>query len=77
MIPGKLGFDFEQAKKHLSGVDPRFKTLFERLKCKPFENLQAVDPFRCVGSLAERTHSVDPVAADRCVPLSSDNKSPG
>lgn len=47
MIPGKLGFDFDQAKRHLIGVDQRFETLFSRLKCKPFENLEAVDPFRC------------------------------
>jgi DNA-3-methyladenine glycosylase II len=46
MIPGKLGFEFEDAKKHLIGVDPRFEQLFEKLKCKPFENLEAVDPFR-------------------------------
>lgn len=46
MIPGKLGFDFEEAKRHLVGVDPRFEQLFGKLKCKPFENLEAVDPFR-------------------------------
>jgi DNA-3-methyladenine glycosylase II len=46
MIPGKLGFEFEEAKKHLIGVDPRFEQLLRKLKCKPFENLEAVDPFR-------------------------------
>ena len=46
MIPGKLGFEFEEAKRHLIGVDPRFEQLFGKLKCKPFENLEAVDPFR-------------------------------
>jgi DNA-3-methyladenine glycosylase II len=46
MIPGKLGFDFNEAKRHLIRVDARFATLFERLNCKPFENLEAVDPFR-------------------------------
>ncbi|GHJ89914.1 hypothetical protein NliqN6_6316 [Naganishia liquefaciens] len=46
IIPGKLGFEFEEAKRHLIGVDPRFEQLFGKLKCKPFENLEAVDPFR-------------------------------
>jgi DNA-3-methyladenine glycosylase II len=54
MIPGKLGFDFEQAKRHLCSVDARFETLFERLKCKPFENLEAVDPFRYGLLLSQR-----------------------
>lgn len=46
MIPGKLSFEFEDAKKHLISVDERFRTLFKRLPCKPFQNLEAVDPFR-------------------------------
>ncbi|KAJ9108215.1 hypothetical protein QFC19_002462 [Naganishia cerealis] len=46
MIPGKLAFDFEDAKKHLIGTDQRFETLFARLPCKPFQNLEPVDPFR-------------------------------
>jgi DNA-3-methyladenine glycosylase II len=46
MIPGKLSFAFEDAKKHLISVDQRFETLFERLICKPFQNLEPVDPFR-------------------------------
>ncbi|KAJ9114027.1 hypothetical protein QFC22_005847 [Naganishia vaughanmartiniae] len=46
MIPGKLPFEFEDAKKHLISVDQRFEALFERLPCKPFENLEPVDPFR-------------------------------
>lgn len=46
MIQGKLGFDFDEAKRHLIRADPRFEQLFGKLKCKPFENLEPVDPFR-------------------------------
>lgn len=45
-VPAVLTFSFEDAKKHLISVDPRFEDIFERLKCKPFEHLERVDPFR-------------------------------
>jgi hypothetical protein len=48
VIPANLGFDFQQAKKHLIGVDPRFGKVFETLPCRPFEDLESVDPFRSV-----------------------------
>ncbi|KAH8085157.1 hypothetical protein HD553DRAFT_323736 [Filobasidium floriforme] len=46
VIPANLGFDFQQAKRHLIGVDPRFGKVFETLACSPFEDLESVDPFR-------------------------------
>ncbi|KAI6113237.1 DNA glycosylase [Pisolithus croceorrhizus] len=46
MIDAVLTFSLEDAKAHLIGVDSRFAELFERLKCKPFEHLDQVHPFR-------------------------------
>ena len=48
VIPANLGFDFQQAKRHLIGEDPRFGKVFETLPCRPFEDLESVDPFRSV-----------------------------
>ncbi|KAI6157683.1 DNA glycosylase [Pisolithus tinctorius] len=45
-IDAVLTFSFEDAKAHLINVDPRFTELFEQLKCKPFEHLEQVHPFR-------------------------------
>ena len=47
VIPARLPFDFEEAKAHLIAADERFEELFRKLKCKPFENPEPVDPFRC------------------------------
>ena len=47
VIPAKLAFSFEEAKAHLIDADPRFEELFQRVKCRPFEELEPVDPFRC------------------------------
>ncbi|KAG6337089.1 hypothetical protein ID866_2000 [Astraeus odoratus] len=41
-----LSFSFEEAKAHLVRVDSRFAELFRRLKCKPFQHLDQVHPFR-------------------------------
>ncbi|KAF9510051.1 hypothetical protein BS47DRAFT_1300708 [Hydnum rufescens UP504] len=46
VIPAKLAFSFDEAKAHLIAVDNRFKELFDRVKCKPFQDLEPVDPFR-------------------------------
>lgn len=46
LIPAVLTFDYEEAKKHLKGVDHRFEDLFAKMKCKPFERLEQVHPFR-------------------------------
>ncbi|KIJ67702.1 hypothetical protein HYDPIDRAFT_107169 [Hydnomerulius pinastri MD-312] len=46
LVPAVLNFSFEDAKAHLINIDPRFAELFARLKCKPFEYLEQVHPFR-------------------------------
>lgn len=45
-VPSILSFDFEEAKKHLTTLDNRFEDLFTKMKCKPFENLEQMHPFR-------------------------------
>ncbi|KIJ39939.1 hypothetical protein M422DRAFT_32539 [Sphaerobolus stellatus SS14] len=46
LLPAVLPFSFESAKQHLIDVDVRFKDIFNRLPCRPFEHLETVDPFR-------------------------------
>ncbi|KAF9244874.1 hypothetical protein BU15DRAFT_85727 [Melanogaster broomeanus] len=46
LVPAVLSFSFEDAKAHLVNTDSRFAELFARLKCKPFEYLEQVHPFR-------------------------------
>lgn len=46
LVPAVLTFDYEEAKKHLIQVDHRFENLFYKMKCKPFEQLEQVHPFR-------------------------------
>lgn len=48
LVPAVLSFSFKEAKKHLANADVRFEGVFKRLKCKPFEHLEMVDPFRFV-----------------------------
>ena len=48
LVPAVLTFSFQDAKRHLIGADPRFEDMFNRVSCKPFEELERVDPFRCV-----------------------------
>lgn len=59
-IPATLTFSFEDAKNHLIGVDARFDELFGRLKCKPFEELEVVNPFRfvCLGIILCQTLNI-------------------
>ncbi len=45
-LPTVLSFSLEDAKKHLITADPRFEDIFDRLECRPFEQLEHVDPFR-------------------------------
>jgi DNA-3-methyladenine glycosylase II len=45
-VPAVLTFDFELAKKHLIAVDHRFENIFDEMRCKPFEELERVHPFR-------------------------------
>ncbi|KAI0076123.1 hypothetical protein K474DRAFT_1663375 [Panus rudis PR-1116 ss-1] len=49
-LPAELTFSFEEAKQHLISQDKRFEALFSRLKCKPFERLERVDPFSTLAS---------------------------
>ncbi|CAE6444606.1 unnamed protein product [Rhizoctonia solani] len=46
LIPAKLTFSFEEAKTHLIKADGRFESIFRELKCRPFEQLEPVDPFQ-------------------------------
>jgi len=46
VIPANLTFDFDLAKSHLITVDSRFAQVFETLRCRPFQDLEPVDPFR-------------------------------
>ena len=45
-VPAVLTFDLEEAKHHLIQVDHRFEDLFTKMRCKPFQNLEQVHPFR-------------------------------
>ncbi|KAF4621205.1 hypothetical protein D9613_000671 [Agrocybe pediades] len=49
-VPAVLTFDFQEAKNHLIGVDHRFEDLFNKMKCKPFEQLEQVHPFRALAT---------------------------
>ena len=46
LVPAVLTFSFDDAKEHLTGVDHRFKDLFNKMECKPFQQLERVHPFR-------------------------------
>ena len=48
LVPAQLSFSFEEAKAHLVHVDARFEDLFDKLPCKPYEELEMVHPFRYV-----------------------------
>jgi DNA-3-methyladenine glycosylase II len=58
-LPAQLTFSLEDAKDHLIQADNRFKDVFSRLPCKPFETLEGVHPFRSVLSRAGRL-DIDP-----------------
>jgi DNA-3-methyladenine glycosylase II len=46
IVPAVLSFSFEDAKEHLIEADERFKDVFERMKCTPFQELDQMEPFR-------------------------------
>ncbi|GLB37107.1 putative DNA glycosylase [Lyophyllum shimeji] len=48
LVPAVLTFSFDDAKKHLIGVDRRFEDVFGKMPCKPFEHLERVHPFRAL-----------------------------
>jgi len=45
-LPAALHFSYEDAKRHLISADPRFEAMFEKLPCRPFVQLERVEPFR-------------------------------
>ena len=45
-LPAKLTFSFDDARSHLVNADTRFEDLFTKMKCRPFEHLARMDPFR-------------------------------
>lgn len=45
-LPAELTFSYEEAKGHLINADPRFESVFERLACRPFVQLDRLEPFR-------------------------------
>jgi DNA-3-methyladenine glycosylase II len=47
-LPATLTFNFENAKQHLIDLDVRFERIFRAVKCRPFEELEEIDPFRLV-----------------------------
>ncbi|KAH9931148.1 DNA glycosylase [Epithele typhae] len=46
LVPAILTFSFDEARKHLIDADPRFEEVFRKCTCKPYEELERVDPFR-------------------------------
>ncbi|OXH37071.1 DNA-3-methyladenine glycosylase II [Cryptococcus neoformans] len=46
LLSPTLNFNLPSAISHLSALDPRFSLFFEHLPCRPFVNLEAIDPFR-------------------------------
>jgi len=48
LVPATLTFSLEKAKEHLIRVDHRFKDIFDKMPCKPYENLEQFHPFRLV-----------------------------
>lgn len=50
VVPAVLTFSLDEAKKHLISVDHRFEDIFNKLLCKPYENLESFHPFQSVCS---------------------------
>ncbi|KAL7007855.1 hypothetical protein EMMF5_002502 [Cystobasidiomycetes sp. EMM_F5] len=48
VVRPELSFDYQEARRHLCRVDPRFTTLFETLPCKPFTEQTDLNPFRAL-----------------------------
>lgn len=46
LVPAVLTFSLKAAKEHLIGVDRRFEAIFNKLSCKPYENLEQFHPFQ-------------------------------
>lgn len=50
LVPAVLTFSFEEAKQHLINADHRFEDIFNKMACKPFENLEQFHPFRALST---------------------------
>lgn len=48
VLPAALCFSFEAARGHLINADSRFRDIFNKLPCRPFQHLESADPFRSV-----------------------------
>ena len=46
LVPATLTFSLGKAKEHLIRVDDRFEDIFDKIPCKPYENLEQFHPFR-------------------------------
>jgi len=49
-VPAVLTFSLDEAKKHLISVDHRFEDIFNKLACKPYENLECFHPFQALST---------------------------
>lgn len=47
-LPATLSFSLANAKQHLINADARFEDIFNKLPCRPFEQLESVDSFQWV-----------------------------
>lgn len=53
VLPAALCFSFEAAREHLINADSRFRDIFNKLPCRPFQHLESVDPFRSVSHFVQ------------------------
>lgn len=50
LLPPKLSFDFEAARSHIISCDARFERVFEKLKCRPFQEVDELCAFRSLST---------------------------
>jgi DNA-3-methyladenine glycosylase II len=63
MVPVEPKFSVQEAMNHLIRFDPRFKGLFEAMKCRPFvEPFEALDPYRTLTTsiVGQQVSTVEP-----------------
>ncbi|TFK75455.1 DNA glycosylase [Pluteus cervinus] len=48
LVPAELMFSFDDARRHLIQADDRFEELFNRMQCKPYQQLESLHPFRAL-----------------------------
>ncbi|KAF9452379.1 DNA glycosylase [Macrolepiota fuliginosa MF-IS2] len=49
-VPAVLTFSLDKAKEHLIDVDHRFEDIFNKVACKPYENLEQFHPFQALST---------------------------